>query len=77
MKCQVARDWDHYKRRGPRPEEVMQRPRFDEGRHTRKEAHRVSAFVIDTGNTKEMPSGLLPWSLCAAPALWPASWPSP
>lgn len=45
----------------------MQRPLFDEGRHPRGEALRGSAFVIDTGNTKEMPSGLLPWPLLALP----------
>lgn len=45
----------------------MQKPRFDEGRHPREEAHHGSAFVIDTGNTKEMPSGLLPWPLSALP----------
>lgn len=54
----------------------MHRLLSDEVRRAQAETPRGSAFIIDDGNTKEMPDGLLPWSL-RCPCMWPASWPSP
>lgn len=45
----------------------MQKLLSGEVRHPREEAHCGSAFMIDTGNTKEMPTGPLPWPLPALP----------